>query len=233
MAVGCGPCVHGVVLSHLRCKPVSYETQSGARAYLLIDSLYLLSYLPLGFTYLPLGGGGGVENGTPLHEGERGPPAPAFGARPPQAPCWTCTCSRRCADLHCMRFAPARMSETKNGVALAPIVTRKASISLRLGDRARRHRRAEVSGDGVVSPSLAVIMLSTHGVPVGEARDREIYVLTPHKPCTYPPKARIIYLLTPRCSYDTGLPIRCEKEPNAALDTSWNSTSTLLLAGFA
>ena len=70
------------------------------------------------------------------------------------------------------------MSETKNGVALAPIVTRKASISLRLGDRARRHRRAEVSGDGVVSPSLAVIMLSTHGVPVGEARDREIYVLT-------------------------------------------------------
>ena len=64
-----------------------------------------------------------------------------------------------------LRFAPARMSETKNGVALAPIVTRKASISLRLGDRAAASpgSEPEVSGDGVVSPSLAVIKVRRPG----------------------------------------------------------------------
>jgi hypothetical protein len=79
------------------------------------------------------------------------------------------------------------MSGTENGVALAPIVTRKASIS----DRGIAGLRLAAKS----SPSLAGFRFRW------EARK-----FTYLPPPAVVAQARIIYLLTPRCSYDTGLP---------------------------
>jgi hypothetical protein len=81
-----------LVLSELG-KPVSYETQSGARAYLLIDSL-LGRRRPWFYLLTPRGRGGRERNTCAEVEGHL--PLPSV---PGPAPCWTCTCSRRCVCL--------------------------------------------------------------------------------------------------------------------------------------
>ena len=103
------------------------------------------------------------------------------------------------STLRRLEFAPANMSETENGVALAPIVTRKASIS----DRGIAGLRLAAKS----SPSLAV-----RGS--GGRRGTRKFTYLPPPPAVFA-QARIVDLLTPRqVSYDTGLPIG-EKEPNA------------------
>ena len=139
---------------------MSYETQSGARAYLLIDSL-LGRRRPWFYLLTPRGRGGGVENGTPLHEGEGHLPLPSGPGR--LLPCWTCTCSRRCADLHSRRrTCPKR----KTASPWHHIGTNRHEEGVHLRPR---HRRAEVGGE-VVTVACGV------PVPVGGA---EIYLLTP------------------------------------------------------